>query len=85
MKCRTIRRTEDEPMPSLGRADGSVTLDEAITHATAIVAATDLPVSAGLENCFADAPDGVTRTGPPRGAGRAGRLQHRGLLCDPDL
>jgi 2-methylisocitrate lyase-like PEP mutase family enzyme len=47
---------------TLGRADGSVTLDEALAHATAIVAATDLPVSADLENCFADTPDGVART-----------------------
>src|ERR1700678_365100 len=47
---------------TLGRADGSVTLDEALVHATAIVAATDLPVSADLENCFADTADGVART-----------------------
>lgn len=44
---------------TLGRLDGSVTRDEAIAHAAAIVAATDLPVSADLENCFADAPEGV--------------------------
>ena len=47
---------------TLGRPDGSVTLDEALIHATAIVAATDLPVSADLENCYADDPDGVART-----------------------
>lgn len=47
---------------TLGRHDGSVSLDEALAHATAIVAATDLPVSADLENCFADDPAGVAHT-----------------------
>jgi 2-methylisocitrate lyase-like PEP mutase family enzyme len=45
-----------------GRLDGSVTREEAISHAAAIVAATELPVSADLENCFADDPDGVAQT-----------------------
>lgn len=40
----------------LGRRDGAVTRAEALAHAAAIVAATDLPVSADLEKCFADAP-----------------------------
>jgi 2-methylisocitrate lyase-like PEP mutase family enzyme len=47
---------------TLGRADGSVSRDEALAHAAAIVAATDLPVSADLENCFADSPAGVAQT-----------------------
>jgi 2-methylisocitrate lyase-like PEP mutase family enzyme len=47
---------------TLGRSDGSVSRDEALAHAAAIVAATDLPVSADLENCFADDPNGVART-----------------------
>jgi 2-methylisocitrate lyase-like PEP mutase family enzyme len=47
---------------TLGRLDGSVTRDEALGHAATIVAATGLPVSADLENCFADDPDGVART-----------------------
>jgi 2-methylisocitrate lyase-like PEP mutase family enzyme len=46
----------------LGRNDGLVTRDEALAHAAAIVAATDLPVSADLENCFADSPAGVAET-----------------------
>ena len=41
---------------SLGRRDGHVTRDEALAHARAIVEATELPVSADLENCFADEP-----------------------------
>jgi 2-methylisocitrate lyase-like PEP mutase family enzyme len=47
---------------TLGRSDGSVTRDEAIAHSADIVAATDLPVSADLENCFADDPAGVAET-----------------------
>jgi 2-methylisocitrate lyase-like PEP mutase family enzyme len=47
---------------TLGRLDGSVSRDEALAHAAAIVAATVLPVSADLENCFSDDPDGVART-----------------------
>jgi 2-methylisocitrate lyase-like PEP mutase family enzyme len=45
-----------------GRLDGSVTREEAIGHAAAIVEATELPVSADLENCFADDLDGVAQT-----------------------
>jgi 2-methylisocitrate lyase-like PEP mutase family enzyme len=47
---------------SLGRNDGAVTRDEALIHAAVIVAATDLPVSADLENAFADDPAGVAQT-----------------------
>jgi 2-methylisocitrate lyase-like PEP mutase family enzyme len=47
---------------TLGRLDGSVTRDEAIAHAAAIVAAVEVPVSADLENCFADDPSGVATT-----------------------
>ncbi len=47
---------------TLGRHDGSVTRAEAIEHAASIVAATDLPVSADLEDCFASEPGGVSET-----------------------
>jgi 2-methylisocitrate lyase-like PEP mutase family enzyme len=58
---------------TLGRLDGSVTRDEAIAHGAAIVAATDLPVSADLENGFADDPSAVAETvGLALGAGLAG-------------
>lgn len=46
----------------LGRRDGMVSREEALAHCRAIVAATDLPVSADLEKCFADAPEGVAET-----------------------
>lgn len=47
---------------SLGRADGAVTRDEVLEHAAAIVAATGLPVSADLEDCYATEPEGVAET-----------------------
>jgi 2-methylisocitrate lyase-like PEP mutase family enzyme len=47
---------------TLGRLDGKVSRDEALEHAAIIAAATDLPVSADLENGFADQPDGVAET-----------------------
>ncbi|HEY2174784.1 MAG TPA: isocitrate lyase/phosphoenolpyruvate mutase family protein [Mycobacteriales bacterium] len=47
---------------TLGRLDGTVTRSQALDHAATIVAATDLPVSADLENGFADKPDEVAGT-----------------------
>jgi 2-methylisocitrate lyase-like PEP mutase family enzyme len=47
---------------TLGRVDGSVTRDEALAHGAAIAAATDLPVSADLENGFADDPAEVAQS-----------------------
>jgi 2-methylisocitrate lyase-like PEP mutase family enzyme len=41
---------------SLGRLDGQVSRDEVIEHGRSLSAATDLPLSADLENCFADDP-----------------------------
>ncbi|HSA90269.1 MAG TPA: isocitrate lyase/phosphoenolpyruvate mutase family protein [Burkholderiales bacterium] len=47
---------------TLGRRDGQVTREEALEHARAIVEATDLPVSADFENCFADEPAKAAET-----------------------
>jgi len=48
---------------TLGRLDGQVTRDEALAHAADVVrGAGDVPVSADLENCFADEPAGVAAT-----------------------
>jgi 2-methylisocitrate lyase-like PEP mutase family enzyme len=47
---------------TLGRLDGTVTRDEALAHAKAIVAGTELPVSADLENLFAATTEGVAET-----------------------
>lgn len=55
---------------TLGRRDGGVTRDEALAHARAIAEATELPVSADLENGFADEPGKAAET--VRLAGEAG-------------
>lgn len=47
---------------TLGRPDGAVTREEAVAHAAAIVAATGVPVTADLENAFADDAAGVAQT-----------------------
>jgi 2-methylisocitrate lyase-like PEP mutase family enzyme len=47
---------------TLGRRDGQVTREEALEHARAIVEATELPVSADLEKCFADEPAAAAET-----------------------
>jgi 2-methylisocitrate lyase-like PEP mutase family enzyme len=47
---------------TFGRLDGNVIRDEALAHARVIVDATDLPVSADLENCFEHTPEGVAET-----------------------
>ncbi|HEX8174933.1 MAG TPA: isocitrate lyase/phosphoenolpyruvate mutase family protein [Pyrinomonadaceae bacterium] len=47
---------------SLGRLDGQVSRDEVIEHCSSLSAATDLPVSADLENCFADNPADAAAT-----------------------
>ena len=47
---------------TLGRLDGMVTRDEAIAHAGELVEAVDVPVSADLENGFADDPSEVAET-----------------------
>jgi 2-methylisocitrate lyase-like PEP mutase family enzyme len=58
---------------TLGRLDGSVSRDEAIEHSRAIVAAVGVPVSADLENGFADDAEGVAETiRLAAGAGLAG-------------
>jgi 2-methylisocitrate lyase-like PEP mutase family enzyme len=46
---------------SLGRLDGAVTLEEAIRHCRELAAITSIPISADLENGFADDPEGVAR------------------------
>ena len=47
---------------TLGRVDYSVSRDEALAHSAQIVEATSLPVSADLENGFADDPADVAET-----------------------
>jgi 2-methylisocitrate lyase-like PEP mutase family enzyme len=47
---------------TLGRLDGSVTRDESLAHAASIVDGVEVPVSADLENGFADDPAAVAET-----------------------
>lgn len=47
---------------SIGRPDGTVSLEEKIAHCRTLCAATDLPVSADLEKCFADSPEAAAET-----------------------
>jgi 2-methylisocitrate lyase-like PEP mutase family enzyme len=42
---------------TLGRPDGGVTLDEVVSHITAVDGATDLPLSMDLENGYGPAPE----------------------------
>ena len=46
----------------LGRADSAVTRDEVIENCRTIAAATELPVNADLENCFAHVPEAAAAT-----------------------
>jgi 2-methylisocitrate lyase-like PEP mutase family enzyme len=73
---------------TLGRLDGSVTLDEVIQHASALDRATDLPVSVDLENGYGPEPESaalaITRVAEAGAVGgsiedydRAGRLYER--------
>lgn len=57
-----LATTSSGSAATLGRLDGGVTRAEALASAAAIVAATELPVSADLEDGFAGDPDGVAET-----------------------
>jgi 2-methylisocitrate lyase-like PEP mutase family enzyme len=47
---------------SIGKRDGRLTREEALSHSRSIVEATDLPVSADLEKGFGDRPEDVAET-----------------------
>ena len=64
---------------TLGRRDGAVTADEAITHVEALVAASPVPVSADLEDCLPRRAGGRRRHDPAGGRRRSGRRVGRGL------
>jgi 2-methylisocitrate lyase-like PEP mutase family enzyme len=57
-----LATTSSGSAATLGRLDGALTREEAIACTAAIVEATDLPVSADLENGFADDAAGVAET-----------------------
>src|SRR5271155_5625941 len=60
--CQALATTSSGHAASLGRLDYGVTRDEALAHAAALVAATDVPVSTDLEECFAADSAGVAET-----------------------
>ncbi len=47
---------------AVGRLDGAVSRDEMIAHCRDLAAATDVPISADLENCYAHAPKEAAET-----------------------
>jgi 2-methylisocitrate lyase-like PEP mutase family enzyme len=57
-----LATTSSGSAATLGQLDGAVTQTKAIESARSIVEATDLPVSADLENGFADDLEGVAET-----------------------
>jgi 2-methylisocitrate lyase-like PEP mutase family enzyme len=57
-----LATTSSGSAATLGLLDGQIGSDLALEHAQTIVAATALPVSADLENGFADDADGVAET-----------------------
>ncbi len=70
---------------TLGRHDGSVTRDEALAHAAAVVSAVSVPVSADLENGFGADPAAVADTARgARAAGLAG-FSIEDSTSDPDV
>lgn len=70
---RALATTSSGHAGTLGRPDGGVTRDEALAHGADIAAATELPVSADLENGFTDSPEEVAETvRRAAGAGLAG-------------
>ena len=67
---------------SVGRRDNTVGRDEMLAHVAAIAAATDLPVSADLENGYGDDPESVAATiaaaGPPAWSADRSRISRPG-------
>ena len=59
---KALATTSGGAAATLGRLDGSMSREEAIASAASIVEATELPVSADLENGFAEDPAGVAET-----------------------
>lgn len=56
---RALGTTSSGHAATLGRPDGSIVPGEALDHASKLVAAVDVPVSADLEDGFAEGPAGI--------------------------
>jgi 2-methylisocitrate lyase-like PEP mutase family enzyme len=59
---RALATSSGASAAALGRRDGQLGRDDALSHVRAVVQATDLPVSADLENGFGDAPESAAET-----------------------
>ena len=57
-----LATTSSGSAATLGKLDGTISREQALEHSAQIVAATELPVSADLENCFASDAAGVAQT-----------------------
>jgi len=57
-----IATTSSGSAAARGRLDGELDRATAVGHGAELAAAVGIPVSADLENCFADAPEGVAET-----------------------
>lgn len=57
-----VATTSSGAAAAQGRLDGELTGDEMLAHAAGLAAAVSVPVSADLENGYADDPEGVVRT-----------------------
>jgi 2-methylisocitrate lyase-like PEP mutase family enzyme len=62
LDCAALATTSGGFAAAKGRLDGALSRDEVLAHCGELVAAVDVPVSADLENCFADDPAGVAAT-----------------------
>lgn len=60
--ARALATTSSGFAATLGRADGDVTREDVLAHCTALASAVAVPVSADLENGYADDVDGLTET-----------------------
>ena len=71
--CAAVATTSGGYALTQGRLDGAMTRDEVLAHCGELTAGVAVPVSADLENCFADEPQGVAETiGLAIGQGLAG-------------
>ncbi|MFD0922630.1 isocitrate lyase/phosphoenolpyruvate mutase family protein [Saccharopolyspora rosea] len=59
---RAVATTSGGAAAARGRLDGALGRDAVLAHGAELAAAVDVPVSADLENCFADEPEGVAET-----------------------
>ena len=60
--CAAIATTSGGFAVTRGRLDGAMSREEVLSHSGDLSRAVNVPVSADLENCFADPPDGVAAT-----------------------